>query len=249
VRKLILTATCCTCLAGAAWFLNPVAGQDKSSRKEAAAEEIPHKIALIDMEYVFKNYEKFKYLTEDLKAEAQELENGFKEKVKKLQAQAAELKDYKQDTPEYDAKYQKLQKQDTDLKFEQKQNQVKVQREVAKNNLLVYHEIHDAVEKFCKHYNYTLVLQFTRSEVNSSDPQRMMQVIQQPVVYFRKSESGKCRDDLSEPVVKWLNEKYTKDSGNEVAAPAAKSPQKDKNVRPVEGVQPSTGSKRVKTAD
>jgi Skp family chaperone for outer membrane proteins len=249
VRKLILTATCCTCLAGAAWFLNPVVGQDKTSRKEAAAEDIPHKIALIDIYYVFNNYEKRKYLLEELKAEAQEVQTALKEKFKKGQALAAELKDYKEGTPEYDAKVQKIQKLETDLKFEDKQQQARLQREIAKRNLSVYHEVHDAVEKFCKHYNYTLVIQFSRGEINSTDPQRMMQAINQPVVYYRKTDTGKCKDDLSEPVVKWLNDKYAKDSGNEAATPTAKSSQRDKNVRPAEGVQPSTGSKRVKTAD
>ena len=58
-------------------------------------------------------------------------------------------------------------------------------------------EVRDAVEKFCKYHNYTLAIQFTRSEASSSDPQRMAQIVSQPVVYYRKSDSGKCRDDLS----------------------------------------------------
>jgi Skp family chaperone for outer membrane proteins len=251
VRKLILTATGCMCLAGATYFLNSVAGQEKTAHKEAAAEEIPHRVALIDMEYVFTKYEKLKYLQEELNAEIKEEESKFKAKAKRGQEMVAELKDFKSDTPEYDARRQKIEKLDTDLKFEQKQVQNKLQREVAKMRLTIYHEVRDAVEKFCKYHNYTLAIQFTRSEASSSDPQRMAQIVSQPVVYYRKSDSGKCRDDLSEPVVKWLNEKYAKDSGGDAGTPAANrtEPKKDKNVRAAEGTQSPSGSKRVKTAD
>lgn len=245
MRKLILTATGCMCLAGATYLINTVVGQDKAAHKEAADEEIPHRIALIDMEYVFKNYEKLKYQSEDLKSVAQEDRNNLQKKLKKGQEMAAELKDLKQDTPEYDARVQKIQKLETDLKFEDKQNQVKMQREAAKMNLGIYHEVRDAVEKFCKYHKYTLAIQFTRSEANSADPQRMMQIVGQTVVYYRKSDNGKCKDDLSEGVVKWLNDKYAKDSGGETAA--APPPRKDK-IKQTDGTAPS-GPKRVRTAD
>jgi len=252
VRKLILTATCCTCLAGAAWFLNPVEGQDsKTPRKEAAAEELPHKIALIDMTYIFKNYEKLKYRETELKAEFEDLRGELEKKRKKGLDMEAELKDYKQDSPEFDAKKQKLDKLAQDLQFDTKQVQIKMQKEQARMTLEIYHEVHDVVERFCKQYNYTLVLQFSRSEVNSTDPQRLMQVINQPVVYYRKTESGKCKDDLSEPVVKHLNREYVKNSGSEEGIPAAnsKKPKKDENVKQAQDLQsPSGSSKRVRPA-
>lgn len=244
MRKLILTVTGCMCLAGATYFLDTVWAQDKAVRKEAPAEEIPHKIALIDMEYVFKNYEKLKFQQDDLKSEAEEDDKKLKAKFKKGQDMAAELKDFKQDTPEYDARVQKIQKLETDLKFEQKQNQMKLQREVAKMNLAIYHEVRDVVEKFCTYYNYTLVIQFSRNEANSSDPNRMMQIVSQQVVYYRKGENGKCRDDLSEPVVKELNKKYLKASGADTADTAP-----PKKVKPAGGTESPAGTKRVKTAD
>ena len=250
MRKLILTATVCMCLAGGTFLLNSVVGQEKAARKEAAAEEIPHRIALIDIRYVIDNYDKWKYLQEELKADFQEEENKFKAKVKKLQDMAAELKDFKADSPEYEARRQKAEKLDGDLQFDKKQIQAKLQREQSKMTLTVYHEVHDAVEKFCRHFNYTLVLQFNRSEANSSDPNRAMQIVNQPVVYYRKADTGKCKDDLSEPVVKWLNEKYEKDSGGEGKPVSDKpAPKKDKNLKPAGGAEAPSGAKRVKNAD
>ncbi len=260
MRKLIFIACGFMCLAGGTYFLNAVVGQDKPARnKEAAAEDVPHKIALIDMEYVFKNYEKLKYLQEEMKADLQVEDNKLKDKAKKGQQMVAELKDYKPDTPEYDARRQKIEKLDTDMKFDQKQIQARLQRENAKITLTVYHEMHDAVEKFCKHFNYTLAIQFTRTEANSSDPQRMMQVMNQQVVYYRKADSGKCKDDLSEPVVKWLNEKYAKDSGGDTAeTPVASAQEGEDLIKRPEGPESGdkqsdgtapAGPKRVKTAD
>ena len=250
MRKLILIACGCMCLAGSAYFLNSVTGQEKAARKEAAAEELPHRIALIDILYVFKNYDKLKFLQEELKAELQVEDENLKKRGKKIQDLAVELKDYKPDTPEYEARLQRGQKLETDLKFDQKQLQIKANREGAKLSLTVYHEVHDVVEKFCRRYNYTLVIQFNRGEANSSDPQQMMQLINQPVVYYRKGENGKCRDDLSEPVVNWLNEKYAKDSGGDDKSVSERpAPKKDKNVKQAGGTEPATGTRRSKTGD
>ena len=60
MRKLILTATGLLCLAGGSYFLNTTMGAPKE-----AAEDVPHRVGLIDTQYVFEHYEKFKHLGEE----------------------------------------------------------------------------------------------------------------------------------------------------------------------------------------
>src|SRR5579864_2859613 len=50
-RKLILTATGFLCLAGGTYFLGTSWGQDK----KPPAEDVPHRVGLIDMGYVFRS--------------------------------------------------------------------------------------------------------------------------------------------------------------------------------------------------
>ena len=66
MRKLILTATGIVCLAGGSFFLSDAYPRAPS---KDAAEDVPHRVGLIDMGYVFEHYEKVKYLSEEMNIE------------------------------------------------------------------------------------------------------------------------------------------------------------------------------------
>jgi len=63
VKKLILTATSFVCLAGGAYFLTDARGQDKTRNKEALTDDgAPHRIGVVDTDYIFEKYEKVKVI-------------------------------------------------------------------------------------------------------------------------------------------------------------------------------------------
>ena len=64
-------------------------------RALALASEAPHKIGLIDMGRVFKEYKKFDALREDWKAELQTNEESAKQLAAKVQAVVEQMKTYK----------------------------------------------------------------------------------------------------------------------------------------------------------
>ena len=77
MKKVIVSASVIALLAGVLALTGDAWSQSKEPA--AAATDIPHKVGLIDMAYVFKNYKKFESLREDLKVEISESEEKAKE--------------------------------------------------------------------------------------------------------------------------------------------------------------------------
>jgi outer membrane protein len=222
VRKLILAATGFVCLVGVSYFIGTASGQNGGK----VADDAPHKIGLIDIEYIFDNYDKFKILKEEQVAELQDLDAEFKKKAQVIQAAQQEMRTFNEGTPEYTLREQKLTKQIAD--FEALRNQTKrdVQRKQAKVLQTIYQEVQDTVKKVCNRDGYTVVLKFNRDGVTSTDPQKAMQSFARPVVYYREP------DDISQIVLNYLNSQYGR-SGNA----AEKSPPQKKTsaVKPAGG--------------
>jgi len=235
VRKLILTATGFLCLAGASYSVNCAWGWPEKTKE--AADEAPHRVGLIDINYVFSKYEKLKYEREDFLASVKEAQAGYVAKQKKAQELQEELNTFAQDSPEFEARRNRLVKMSTELASEKKLMEMEFAKKEAKILHTAYLEVQDAVEKFCDRYRFTVIMSFNRSDVSSADPRRVSQLLSQPIVYHRK------RDDLSQGVLDYLNQRYLKAAGGEArpvsdtkAAPTApRSAKKDKDVKPAGG--------------
>lgn len=200
MRKLILCAIGLAGMAGAWSFPSVVYGQGAGAE---AAEAAPtaQRIALIDMGVVFKEYEKFKRLRDDLKQELDEKEAEAKAMFGQIQSITAVLKNgaLKQGSPEYLEKEKTLTQLMANLEAHKKQAQLALSRKEAGIYHQVNLEINDMVARVAKKYKYTLVMRFSREDLSSSDPQKVAQGLSRQILYFEKS------DDISDTVVHYLN--------------------------------------------
>jgi outer membrane protein len=224
VKKLILIATGFVCLAGGSYFLANTWGAP-----QAPAEEVPHRVGLIDIGYIFQNYEKLKHMAEEQKADEQAENAKLAAKYKKIQELAEELKSYNEGTPEFTARENKLTRMGSEFETERKMVGLELKKKGAKVFHQAYLEIQDAVEQLCDKYKFTVVIKFSRVDLGSTDPNKVTQLMNQPVLYHRK------RDDLTDAVLKYLNGRYLQSAGEE-AKPVtdSKPPKKDKKVTPAQ---------------
>jgi Skp family chaperone for outer membrane proteins len=224
VRKLILTATGFLFLAGGSYFLSATRGAPKDP-----AEDVQHRVGLIDIGHIFQNYDKVKYLNEELDAEFKLEAEKFKAKMKKGQDLQEEIKSFKEGTSEFATREAKLLKLAGELEAEKKQQGLRYQREKAKLLHQAYLEVYDAVERFCEKYKFTVVIKFNRIDLNTTDPQKINALLNQSVMYHKN------RDDLTDGVLKYLNEKYLSTAeGQKPVTESAKPVKKDKNVKRAE---------------
>lgn len=188
----------------------------------AAAPETPHKVGLIDMALVFKDYKKFEALREDLKVDVQAIAEEEKRFAETVDGERKKLESgtFKQGSPEFIEKEQAVTKMLAEFQAMRATNQKELLRKESKIYHTIYMEVQDAVERFCKHYKYTLVMRFNREELTSTDPQKLMQGLNRPVIYHQ------AEDDLTDSVITFLNKSYGSSTGAKAPGASAAKPGK-----------------------
>jgi outer membrane protein len=214
VKKPTLHAAAFLILAGLA--AAPQASLAQTQPRSPANPAAPHKIGLIDMAQVFKSYKKFEAMREELKGELQKSEDQFKRMTDVIRKEQSELKNYKQGTEEYANIERTLTDHTTKAAAFQKTQQRDLVRREAAIYKTIYLEVADAVQKCAASQNYTLVLRFSRDEVDSSDtPEDVMRGLNRQVVYYRPN------DDITNAIIGYLNRNYEQAArgGESPAAP------------------------------
>ena len=78
----------------------------------------------------------------------------------------------------------------------------------------IYLEVTDMVQKYAEHFNYTLVMRFSRQGLDSSNnPKTIMQRMNRQVVYHRE------KDDITDAVLDVLNRNYNRSAGKGSRSP------------------------------
>lgn len=204
MKRMTVNATVFVLVTGLAWTPGALLAQGQP--------ESPHRIALIDMARVFKNYKKFENLREELKGDLTKSEEKFKAMAGQIRKEQEDLKLVKEGSEEFAQKEKLVLGHTTQAETYRKSQQRELIRREAQIYKTVYLEVADAVQKYASHFQYTLVLRFTSEEVGETDnPEEVMRGLNKQVVYFRPN------DDITNHIVKYLNTNYQRNA----AAPAA----------------------------
>ena len=202
---------------GAGLMLGPSVSYGQGQAATAPAAATPHQVGLIDMAHVFKEYSKFKALSESLKEEVQTVDNEAKGMVQALQQMQAQLASgtLAEGSQQYSDLEQQLVTKATELEAFKKMKQRDFVRKEADIYKTVYLEVQDAVSQYAKIYKYTLIMRFNREKVESAEnPQEIIASMNRPVVFHQ------AKDDLTDPILKYLNDQYGKTAARP-ASPAA----------------------------
>ena len=215
MRKVIVSAAVVAILAGIVSFVGTARGQAPKSNSELA-----HKVGLIDMAYVFKEYEKFTMLRTELQEEIKQSDQQARakaEQIKKLQEElnSGTLKD---NSPEYRAQEKQLAKAASEFEAFRKVAQRDFLRRESQIYKTIYLEVTDAVRKYADYYKYTLIIRFNREGLETAEnPQDVIKSMNRQVVYHRSE------DDITESVLDFLNREYKKSAGAKPARAAGRN--------------------------
>ncbi len=200
MKKAILSTSLVALVAGLGLFASTSRGQSGAP----AAAPVPHKVGLIDMAEVFKNYEKFKVKTESLKAEVESTTQRMKALTEKTKELQASLKEYKPGTTQREQLETDILNNNAQLQVLRTKTQVELARKEAAIYREIYEEVQDAVSKYASYYKYTLVLRYSSEDLgeDGQPPQVVIQKLNQLVVYNREE------DDITTPIVNYLNKKF-----------------------------------------
>lgn len=210
VKKFVLPVVALAFVA-ALFLAGQVQGQGPAEKPA-----VPTKIGLVDMARVFKEYEKFSRLREDLEGQKGELIESAKQAKAAATKIAEEMKQFGQDSNEYRIREEKITKLSTEFETRARIAQRDLARKEAEVFETVYVEASDVIARYAKHFNYTLVLRFNSEQIDADNPQKLANGLNKLVLYNRP------QDDITDPVVEALNREFAKKTGP--VAGGAKAP-------------------------
>ena len=197
------------CFAVAAATTGLALAQERPAAAPAkAAAAATHQVGLIDMAHVFKNYNKFKSMTEDMQADAKAAQAEAEAMVEQMKQIQATMQNLTEGSTDYIANETKILTLQTKLESFRKVQQREFLRKEAEIYKTVYMEVQNAVQRYAKYYKYTLVLRFNRQSVDAAEnPQEIITSMNRQVVHYREE------DDLTDPILDFLNDEYSKSKG------------------------------------
>jgi outer membrane protein len=217
VKKLMIGTLAAAIAVGLLIGVRTGVGQETASAQPQGG---PHQVGLIDMAHVFKEYEKFKTLSDGLRAEVEASDAEAKTKIEELQQLQSQLTSgtLTEGSAEYTALEESLATKSSELETFRKLKQRDFLRKEADIYKTVYLEVQDAVQKYARYYKYTLIMRFNRDKVEDAEnPQDIIQSMNRPVVFHR------AEDDLTDPILSFLNTEYRK-TASRSTAPAGTAP-------------------------
>jgi Skp family chaperone for outer membrane proteins len=174
---------------------------------QAAQAQAQHKVGLIDMAFIFKNYKKFTDLREDLKKEIESSDARSKSMVTQIQALQNKMKSAKfaKDSPQQ--KQWRAQLIDMTSKYQvfRSDEQSRFLEKEANIYKTCYLDVTSAVAIYAKYYKFTLILRWNSAGVQAAkDPKAILSGMNRLVIY---SQPG---DDITGEILKHLNGSYAK---------------------------------------
>ncbi len=160
--------------------------------------------AVVDLDHIFDNHPTFQTQKEALKAEYQRTMEEFEARKKKFAQEVEALNStLKEDSPEMKSKAEKLLAEESKLRFESMNKEKEFGERQAKLIFQTYTEVTKYVEFAATHYQYDLVVRYSRKQMSSMDPKKpnsvMMSIAEREVVYFNPDPH-----DLTEVVIGML---------------------------------------------
>jgi Skp family chaperone for outer membrane proteins len=157
------------------------------------------RLALLDVNRIFKSHQRFKAMMEDMKADVERAEAQVKTDREKISKLAEQLQEFRKGTPDYKQLEEELAKRGADLQVQvQLQKSAFLQQE-AKIYHNVYREILEATDYFCKANRIDMVLKFNGEAVDADRPDSVLAFINKPVVWYAPDL------DITENILRELN--------------------------------------------
>ena len=159
------------------------------------------KVALLDVNKLFKENAAFKEEMDKLKKNADEMDKKMKDEDAALKASAEKLQKMTVGTPEYAELEESIAREKTSLTLKiQTQRREFLQRE-ANMYRLTFQKISAEVEKYAREHQIDLVLRFMNEPVDANNPESILGGINKPVVYHDE------KLDITPAILKIMAEK------------------------------------------
>jgi Skp family chaperone for outer membrane proteins len=187
VKKTPLLAILAAGVVSLCFVAMQAAAQQAAPARQPASNGFAGKVVLLDVNYVFKNHERFKALMNQLKNDADAMDVQVKKEDAQLRNMAMGLQKLNTGSPEYKKTEEEIARAKTDwtIKVQQQRREFLMREAKAYND--TYKEIEDEVNYFCQANGIVMVYRFTGDPVDENNPDSILSSINKPVVWYDKN--------------------------------------------------------------
>ncbi|MEL6109561.1 MAG: OmpH family outer membrane protein [Planctomycetota bacterium] len=156
---------------------------------EAAAQTASgaHKIAVVDVAYIFKNHPGIKSQVAKVEADLKAFDTELQQKRTAIQSAAEKLKTFGVGTPEYAAQEEKLASMDSKLRLEMARKRKELADAEAKIYFQNYKRIAEGVKLIANHNGINLVLRYNSEAMNEENGETVIRGVMKNIVYHDES--------------------------------------------------------------
>lgn len=143
-------------------------------------------IAVVDINYIFKNHQKFKAAMDGMKTDFQAVESQMKQKQQALVSLQEKKKGYKPGSPEFKQIDEQLVRANADLQVEVTGKRKELVEREAQIYYSTYREVSQAIKYYADRQNIGLVLRFNGEDADPANRESILRNINKAVHYQNK---------------------------------------------------------------
>lgn len=156
------------------------------------------RVAVIDINFIFKNHLRFKQTMDGIKKEIESFEAYLREERNKVTARTEQLKNLPAGSAQYKQLEEQIATMHTSLGLETGRKRKEILEREAKVYYNSYKEIEDRVSKFADQYGIGLVMRFNSEPMDATKRESVLQGINRAVVFQRSLNiTNAIIDDLN----------------------------------------------------
>ncbi|MEM1069887.1 MAG: OmpH family outer membrane protein [Planctomycetota bacterium] len=178
----------------------------------AAAQETGHRIAVVDVAYVFKNHPGIKNQVAQVEADLKAYDAELKAKRDELQQAAEQLKTFKVGSPDYAAQEERVAQLESKLRLDMQRKRQELAEKEAKIYFDNYKLISEGVKFLAGHYKINLVLRYNSEDMNKENGDSVIRGVMKNIVYHDESL------DMTKGVMQYLDQRLKVASGQGTSA-------------------------------
>lgn len=172
-----------------------------------SAEDTGHRIAVVDVAYIFKNHEGIKAQVGSVENNLKTYDGQLKQKRDELRQAAEQLKTFKVGSPDYAAKEDQVAAMESKLRLDMARKKKELQDSEAKIYYDNYQQIAAGVKYLAQHYKINLVLRYNSEDMDLEKGDTVIRGVMKNIVYHDDAL------DMTKGVMQYLDQTM-KTAGN-----------------------------------
>ena len=142
-------------------------------------------VCVVDVAKIFESHPQFNASLENLKQQAEEYKLSLQTRGEALRAESEQLNNFEVGSPEYNQLETKLAQASANLEVERRNKTREFVKLEAKLHFDTYQQVTGAINSYCEEKGYRAALRFSNLDVDPSNPQSIMQRVNEYVVFHQ----------------------------------------------------------------